>query len=520
MAEKLAKDLYLHNALKHININKGHDFCALFVVNTPVTDNSGIAHCVEHLVFRASEAFPEATTLFQLTALANVKINASTLANTTYFHCQSPCLESFNLAFNYLLNGIFNPLFHQEDLNKEIHDGSDHGVIYRELIGIKSQIEHEHQHQKKQSADSKKNKAYSYSGESHLIGKLSLSDLQNFHQQHYQARNITLVTSNADIEQVSTLISQLPTQPKHLQKIIPLDNTDKCSDDNAQQKKYSPEINQLITVYDQYLQDFNNQKPDNDNSEYHDYSKYSKVKKSASFIVEQTALKHAALKKTALKQTDKLNLSTQRGLTPPLIILSNILEKQFIDDKYINNQYIKNKLTITPLKQTLPPLFNALYLKAKMRLNTPSYSNKSNKKQLDKNLVYIYDQHNALLLASINKAAQQSVHIASYIISAYPSFLAARCQGLCYAIQAVSIEDSSYLAIYSAFDCTPKIRQQTMIQSLLQLSQDISFIQKSLPLAKMKYCQVHSIEIHKLNYITPLDISVSLLTLTSTYSNQ
>ena len=517
MAKKLAKELYLHNNLKHINIKNDHDYSALFVVNTPITDNSGIAHCVEHLIFRASKAFPHATTLFQLTALTNVKINASTLADTTYFHCQSPCLESFNLALNYLLNGMFSPLFRQEDLNKEIHDGNDFGVIYRELIGLKNEAEQQDK-QLINKNNAQANNSYNYSGDSQLIGKLSLNDLQNFHQQHYQTNNITLVTANANIEQVSRLISQLPTQQKPEESISVQKKISGTADDK-QQKKYSPEINELISVYYQWLQDAydkenNHQKTSPQKN--HDCSKYENPTQPS---VKQKVLERAVLEQTALNQTDKLTSSIESGLIAPLMTLSKTLEKQLLNYRYMNrsmnNKIIKNKAVTPPQKlkpkQALPHLFNPLYLKAKVQLSS-SYLNQ---KQLDKNLVYVYDEHNALLLAAIDKTALKLVYIASYIINAYPSFLSPRCQGLCYATQALVIEEPSYLAIYSAFDCTPKVRLKTIIQSLLQLSQDTGFIQKSLLLAKIKYCCMYQVEIHNLNDITPLSISIYLLTLTN-----
>ena len=60
--------MYRHeNGLKHINIINNEGFSALFVVKTPIFDNSGVAHGVEHGVFRRSSSFPQPETLFQLT---------------------------------------------------------------------------------------------------------------------------------------------------------------------------------------------------------------------------------------------------------------------------------------------------------------------------------------------------------------------------------------------------------------------------------------------------------------------
>jgi len=506
LAKKLAKELYLHNNLKHINIKNDHDYSALFVVNTPITDNSGIAHCVEHLIFRASKAFPHATTLFQLTALTNVKINASTLADTTYFHCQSPCLESFNLALNYLLNGMFSPLFRQEDLNKEIHDGNDFGVIYRELIGLKNEAEQQDK-QLINKNNAQANNSYNYSGDSQLIGKLSLNDLQNFHQQHYQASNITLVTANADIEQVSRLMSQVKNHRVNLNNKYSHNNTCQNSQeassqekiskpaDDKQQRKYSQEINELIAVYYQWLQT-----PYNQN------------------INQSKAFDLAVFEQTILEQTTKLKSFTEHGLIVPLVALSQRLKKQYINYPDISNQNTndlmsKNKVATKPnkpkSKEALPSLFNKLYFKAKSQLSSSLLSN---------DLAYVYDKHNALLLVNIGTAAQTSFHIMSYIINAYPKFLAPRCQGLCYATQAlmiqeITVKNSSYLAIYSAFDCSPDLRLKSMIKSILQLSHDIHFIQKSLLLAKIKYCRKYHVEMRNINNITALTISTSLHTI-------
>ena len=108
----LIDKLYRHeNGLKQVNIINNEGYSALFVVNTPIFDNSGVAHGVEHGIFRRSLAFENPETLFQLTALTDAKINASTFADTTYFHCQSQCKSTFNLVVEYLLNGLFSPVF-------------------------------------------------------------------------------------------------------------------------------------------------------------------------------------------------------------------------------------------------------------------------------------------------------------------------------------------------------------------------------------------------------------------------
>jgi len=255
LASLLSEDIYRHqNGMKHINIVNNEEFSALFVVNTPVFDNSGVAHGVEHMVFRGSTVFPQPETLFQLNSLTDAKINASTFTDTTYFHCQSQCSHTFMLAINYLLNGLFNPIFDTEDLHCEIHDGNDKGVIYQELIGAEQTKK-----ESNESTDQNNNQNdFCYGGISASIGKLSLNDLTTFHQRFYQASNITLVTANADIEQISNLISLLPKQHNQSKQIkVELDKYRKQSQGNAKenennehhQKKYSQAIKKLISIY-------------------------------------------------------------------------------------------------------------------------------------------------------------------------------------------------------------------------------------------------------------------------------
>ena len=78
-ASPLTQDIYIHiNGLRHINIVDDTSFSAVFVVNTPIFDNSGVAHGVEHMVFRRSVAFPKPETLFQLTSLSGTPPSART----------------------------------------------------------------------------------------------------------------------------------------------------------------------------------------------------------------------------------------------------------------------------------------------------------------------------------------------------------------------------------------------------------------------------------------------------------
>ena len=460
--------------MKHINIINNEGFSALFVVNTPITDNSGVAHAVEHMVFRGSSAFPQPETLFQLTSLTDAKINASTFAETTYFHCQSQCEHTFMLAINYLLNGLYNPVFNADDLRFEIHDGNDKGVIYQELIGIE---------QSNEEKNTNKNE-FCYGGISTSIGKLTLNDLTTFHHHFYQASNIILVTANADIEKISNLITLLPEQSTRVKlslneyrtqsQVNEQKNTYETENTDNHQKKYSQAINSLITIYHQWLQAPYYQEVD-------DYKK-----------IEST-------KKPLVATNNTFLTSPISNLIPSLVTLSNQLINEIKNEKTANTEVQKS---------SLPGLFTKLFQQASKQLNKNELSRHENN-------VYISDLRNALWLTAISVAEQELAIITSYIISAYPTFLAPRCQGACYATQALTIENSTYLAIYSAFNVNIDVRLKEIFESLLILSQDFNFITISLSLAKVKYSRAYQIKNSKISNITENDITAYLCRLIS-----
>lgn len=495
----MTEDIYCHeNGLQHINLIDDEGFSALFVVNTPIFDNSGVAHGVEHMVFRRSTAFPQAETLFQLTSLTDAKINASTCANKTYFHCQSQCSYTFMLAIKYLLNGLFAPRFDAEDLRCEIYGGDNKGVIYQELIGIEQANNKESQSRQKSETN-----AFSYGGMSHLIGDLSLNDLLAFHQYYYQASNITLVTANANVEKIAHLIDLLPTQTeqstrvkiavaKHRKQSLSRGQSSGQSggqsdvksdasvsvqhneDNEHQQQKYPPAINKLISVYYRWLHD----------PYYQEIQDYKEI---------------ASTKKRLTPHQETLPVDTQHYLVPALMDLST----QLVNDIETNTVYV-NKPT---KPSSLPTLFTQLCQQAK-RMSQG----------------YATDRHNALWLTHIETTDEVIANITSYIISAYPDFLAPRCQGFCYATQALTIEKSAYLAIYSAFDVSPDNRLKELPDCLVRLSQDEHFIGMSLALAKIKYCRAYQLDNIELNsqvnnnqvmQVTATDISTYLQSLAS-----
>lgn len=203
---------YTHQSgLTHFNIREqsetGRYSGALFV-KTPSKDDSGIAHALEHLVFRQSQAFPDSTTLFQLLALTDIQINASTLNGVTCFHFSSSCRDYFYLAARYLLSGMLNPTIQSKHCLEEIFDGESCGVIYRELFGYQNNANYLHQLQVLRG-DQSPQRIACYGGTTDTLVQISLDKLKQYHQRYYHCNNIELITSYDQVENLHNELEPL-----------------------------------------------------------------------------------------------------------------------------------------------------------------------------------------------------------------------------------------------------------------------------------------------------------------------
>lgn len=203
---------YMHQSgLTHFNIRAQSDtgrYSGALFVKTPCKDDSGIAHALEHLVFRQSQTFPDSTTLFQLLALTDIQINASTLNGVTCFHFSSSCRDYFYLAARYLLSGMLNPTIQSKHSLEEIFDGESRGVIYRELLGYQNNTNYLHQLQVLRG-DQSPQRIACYGGTTDTLGQLSLDKLKQYHQRYYHCNNIELITRYDQVENLHNELKPL-----------------------------------------------------------------------------------------------------------------------------------------------------------------------------------------------------------------------------------------------------------------------------------------------------------------------
>ena len=109
------------------------EYAAVCIVPTPSVDASGIAHLVEHLVFRYSDKYPSGHELFVANTLLPVKINASTQDGYTLFYVVSPEPEVFLTCLDFLVHGL-----DQSDYPEQSIELERDGVLQRELQWLES----------------------------------------------------------------------------------------------------------------------------------------------------------------------------------------------------------------------------------------------------------------------------------------------------------------------------------------------------------------------------------------------
>ncbi|MDP2561574.1 insulinase family protein [Psychrobium sp. 1_MG-2023] len=178
-------------------------YTAVFAIPTPITDDSGIAHAIEHLIFRRSTRFPNPSTLFKINALASVKINASTTDGITYYFCQSDYIDDFLLAFDYLVSNIFSPTFSRQDLPFEVHGSGGKGVIFRELQALEKTIKFRNtalSYTQLLSLDSSNQRISLYGGISDKLTNITVDKLTEYYQTHYRPERVTLYTELAEVK--------------------------------------------------------------------------------------------------------------------------------------------------------------------------------------------------------------------------------------------------------------------------------------------------------------------------------
>ncbi|MBJ2129758.1 insulinase family protein [Alteromonas sp. IB21] len=178
----------------------------VFALKTPAVSHSGLSHLAEHMSFRRSPQYPAAHELFTANTLLPVTINATTLAEHTFFFATSKKASLLLDAIKYLYCGLLNHDYEDNEVSLERD-----GVIFNELAMLEANSDYA-LNAAIRLADTHKNAYQHAGGFTHTIGRNSIQAIQDYKRQWYQPNNITtLVYSNSPqfFEQCKDVVTAL-----------------------------------------------------------------------------------------------------------------------------------------------------------------------------------------------------------------------------------------------------------------------------------------------------------------------
>lgn len=160
------------------NANPEMVFGILF--GTLPTRANGVAHLLEHLVFRGSARYPQ-TNLYArlLQGSLLTGLNASTRADSTLFHLSSAEEGDFASLIDLVLDSVFRPLLREADFHEE------RDVVMNEMAGhhavpanaVLARLRHELLPGSVYAVD--------HGGAPEMIAELTHAELLDFHAAHY-----------------------------------------------------------------------------------------------------------------------------------------------------------------------------------------------------------------------------------------------------------------------------------------------------------------------------------------------
>lgn len=162
-------------------------------------DKLGIAHCVEHMVFKAVEGMSESEINTKMDALFGFNNAMTNYPYAVYYGtCES---TDFNEAFSLYSNIVFHPLFPEKGFSEEID------VILEELKEWKDDNERLLEDELFYNKFNKIRIKYPIIGTTSSIKDITLDNIKKFHLKYYVPNNCTIsVVTSLDLEFIKKII--------------------------------------------------------------------------------------------------------------------------------------------------------------------------------------------------------------------------------------------------------------------------------------------------------------------------
>jgi presequence protease len=172
---------------------------------TPVSNNSGVAHILEHSVLCGSQKYPIKEPFTQLMKSSlQTYLNAMTYNDRTVYPVASPNLKDFYHLVGVYLDAVFQPKLEEWVLQQEgwhyefVKDGEEDGakeklsisgVVYNEMKGVYANSDAIHGYAAEEALFPDVNYKFSSGGDPIDIPCLSYKDFRAFHTKFYHPSN-------------------------------------------------------------------------------------------------------------------------------------------------------------------------------------------------------------------------------------------------------------------------------------------------------------------------------------------
>lgn len=201
-------------------------FC--FNFKTPIEDDRGIAHILEHSVLHGSEKYPDSELFFKLQQKSPCKdLNACTAKIFTSFYAETCVEKDFYNLLDMIGDSVFFPLlsdevFMQEGWRLEYDENGApkiNGVVYNEMntSDVKANLYYGKINRTFMPGS---NENYFQGGDPVCITDCNIDDIRNFHKKYYVPKNCMLfLFGNIDLDEQlkfldENLLCRLPSDSR------------------------------------------------------------------------------------------------------------------------------------------------------------------------------------------------------------------------------------------------------------------------------------------------------------------
>lgn len=254
--------MYKHKSGANIIFLKNKDENRVFSISfkTPVENNTGVAHALEHIILTGSRKYPIRDPFNELSKSSlYTYLNAMTFRDKTMYPIASCNEIEYKKLMDVYLDAVFNPLlrkemFLQEGINYIFEDDIIEGfggIVYNEMLGVYSDPVEILENANYENLFKTTHYKYDSGGNPKFIQDLTYEDLKKFYEKYYIPSNAYIyLYGDLDIDYYLDYIDkEYLVKPYENIKILYKKETCKvdniyintyynCDEDDLSEKKY------------------------------------------------------------------------------------------------------------------------------------------------------------------------------------------------------------------------------------------------------------------------------------------